>query len=92
MPNFILVDFFNEGSPINAVDALNNVTSPVNRIEPPLTPSETPNSEYANSGGKSGGELVLDDLLLKMDKGKNPTWGDWIISGGDWGFKYSISL
>jgi len=92
VPIFILVDFFNEGSPINAVDTLNNVTSPVNRIAPPPTPSQSQSSEYANSGGKSGGELVLDALLVQLDKGVEPSWGQWIISGGDWGFKYSITL
>lgn len=92
MPVYILVDFFNEGSPINSVDALNNVTNPVNRIAPPPTPSESQSSEHGDAGGKSGGELVLDELLVQLDMGQNPTWGQWIISGGDWGFKYSVKL
>lgn len=84
VPNFVLVDFFNEGNPIATIDALNNVTDPVNRVSPPQTPLQS-KSGTAGTRGKSGGERVLDDLLYKVDNsGVSPTWGDWIFAGGDW--------
>jgi len=90
VPIFILVDFFNEGNPISTVDTLNNVTNPINRVAPPPTPSQTPSQ--GDVGGKSAGELSLDNLLMQIDSGKNPTWGDWIIAGGNWGPQISINL
>lgn len=84
VPTFVLVDFFNEGNPIATIDALNNVTDPVNRVAPPPTPTQT-QSGSAGIKGKSGGERVLDELLYKIDtNGVSPRWGDWILAGGDW--------
>ncbi|RPA95777.1 hypothetical protein L873DRAFT_1696597, partial [Choiromyces venosus 120613-1] len=37
---FVLVDFFNEGSPIKTLDAVNGVSNPINRIDPPPTPDQ----------------------------------------------------
>jgi len=84
VPTFILVDFFNEGSPIQAVDALNNVTNPANRKDPPLSP--TKKTMEGSTAGKSVAEVALDDLLYKVDtQGKNPSWSEWIIASGNWG-------
>lgn len=84
VPTFVLVDFFNDGSPIATIDALNNVTDPVNRVTPPPTPTQTEGENWG-SKGKSGGERVLDELLFKIDnEGLSPKWGDWILASGDW--------
>ncbi|KAG0640045.1 PLC-like phosphodiesterase [Tuber brumale] len=37
---FVLVDFFNKGSPIKVVDTLNGVSNPINRKDPPPTPDQ----------------------------------------------------
>ncbi|KAF8477039.1 PLC-like phosphodiesterase [Kalaharituber pfeilii] len=89
-PTFILVDFFNEGNPILHVDLINNVTKPVNRVNPPSTPSED-DPPSGSIKGKTQGEERLDRLLLEIDEhGKVTTWGDWILASGDWGDGFDI--
>lgn len=92
VPNFVLVDFFNEGNPISHIDALNNVTDPVNRVQPPATPREN-GAPTGSVKGKSGGERVLDDLLYQIDtNGLIAKWSDWILASGDWGSSWSFNL
>lgn len=84
VPNYVLVDFFNDGNPIALIDSLNNVTDPVNRVKPPASPKGQ-GSPTGSIKGKSGGERVLDELLFRMDTtGLVPKWSDWILAGGDW--------
>ncbi|KAK2755009.1 hypothetical protein FQN54_006537 [Arachnomyces sp. PD_36] len=85
-PAFVLVDFFDQGPAIEAVDAINGVTAPVGRKAVPNT-----NSQALQSSGASpslGGSNIfkgLFDLTNSVKGGMVPTLGNWIWVGGDWG-------
>lgn len=84
-PTFVLVDFFDQGPAIKAVDAINGVTNPVGRTPVPDTNSQA----LQNSGATSsrGGNIFkgLFDLTNSVKGGAIPTLGNWIWVGGDWG-------
>ena len=79
-PSFTLVDFFDEGPAIAAVDALNGVTSPVGRT--PVPPRDTKDDLDAS---KSSFQGVLD-LDNDVKEGKKPKMGAWIWAAGQWTF------
>ena len=74
---------------------MNNVTEPVNRINPPPTPKKgEPQSDKNTStkkpkgqgpGNTSGGYPTLKVLLEMVKGGLKVSWGDWIYAGGNWG-------
>ncbi len=78
-PVFILVDFFDEGPAIAAVDELNRVTASVGRTLPPAR-------ETRNSGASSSRTLPKSLLTLvnQVKNGANPGLGAWIWAGADW--------
>ena len=86
----MLVDFFNEGPAIRAIDRLNNITDPINRMTPLRSPQKggpEPDAEDKKGGSKTrnGGAAKLDELLREIrDEGKVPRWSDWINAGGEW--------
>ena len=79
-PTFTLVDFFDEGPAINAVDAANGVTSPVGRT--PLPPRDT--RQDLNHGQSSFQGVT--DLVNDVKLGQTPKLAAWIWAAGDWTF------
>lgn len=77
-PSFVLVDFFNRGPAIDAVDSLNGVTDPVGRKSV---------SESATGGASSSSSVYkgLVDLAESARSGSKVTMGNWIWAGGNWG-------
>ncbi|KAL2001930.1 hypothetical protein VTN02DRAFT_988 [Thermoascus thermophilus] len=82
-PTFILVDFFDQGPAIATVDALNGVTHPVGRKAVPGSNSEAQKS--AGSSTKSNVFKGLVDLTNSVRGGGNPSLGNWVWVGGNWG-------
>jgi hypothetical protein len=78
-PSFILVDFFDRGHAIETVDRLNNVTLPVGRKAVPHTTSDD-RSHFSSRKPKG-----LIDLVNQVRSGANPSIGNWIWAGGNWG-------
>lgn len=82
-PTFILVDFFDQGPAIATVDDLNGVTDPVGRKAVPGS-----NSEAQKSAGSTNSNVFkgLVDLTNSVKGGGgNPTLGNWVWVGGNWG-------
>ena len=79
-PTFTLVDFFDEGPAIAAVDALNGVTSPVGRT--PVPRRET-NKDLDRRQSSFMGVI---DLANEVREGKKPKVGAWIWAAGQWTF------
>jgi len=81
-PTFILVDFFDQGPAIETVDSLNGVSDPVGRKAVPDT-----NSEAQTSAGSTTSNVFkgLVDLVNSVKDGANPSLGNWIWVGGNWG-------
>ncbi|KAK2795485.1 hypothetical protein FQN52_005252 [Onygenales sp. PD_12] len=84
-PTFILVDYFDQGPAIETVDALNGVSEPVGR-----KPVPDSNSEALKVGGRPMREKGymfrgLADLLEMVKSGSQPSLGNWIWVGGEWG-------
>lgn len=80
-PAFILVDFFDEGPSIAAVDALNGVTSPVGRTPVP------PRDHNAEENGR--GDVTfegVEQLVEQVNSGIKPKLGAWIWAAGKWSF------
>lgn len=79
VPNFILVDFFDQGPAIQAIDQLNGVTNPVGRTTPP-------SSNVATSGAsrRTGSFQGVINLVKLVKQGQRPALGAWIWAGGDW--------
>lgn len=75
-PTFLLVDFFDQGPAIATVDALNGVTSPVGRIQPPTQAASPDRSEASFAG--------VSDLVAEVGRGEKPKLGAWIWAAGDW--------
>lgn len=78
-PTFILVDFFNRGPAIDTVDKLNNVTSPQGRTSISTSPAS---SDASTIDGVFKG---LVQLANSAKSGSNPTMGNWVWVGGNWG-------
>lgn len=80
-PTFILVDFFDEGPSIDAVDALNGVTSPVGRTPVP------PRDHNKEDGDR--GDITfegVEELVKQVNSGIKPKLGAWIWAAGRWSF------
>ena len=75
-PNFILVDFFDQGPAIATVDALNGVTNPVGRTQPP--PKDTSADRAATTFAG------VADLVAEVEAGQTPKLGAWIWAAGSW--------
>ncbi|KAL2797771.1 PLC-like phosphodiesterase [Aspergillus keveii] len=80
-PAFILVDFFDQGPAIATVDNLNGVTNAVGRTNVTAVEEEQANSASTYSNVFKG----LVDLVRSAQAGANPSMGEWIWAGGDWG-------
>jgi hypothetical protein len=78
---FTLVDFFDEGPAINAVDAMNGVTSPVGRTAPP--PRDTKEDLDRSQSSFQG---VIDLANDVKEGGSAPKIGAWIWAAGSWTF------
>ncbi|KKK20359.1 hypothetical protein ARAM_003313 [Aspergillus rambellii] len=80
-PAFILVDFFDQGPAIKTVDSLNGITDAVGRtnVTSVTQAQESAASTYSNVF------KGLVDLVQKAQAGANPSMGEWIWAGGDWG-------
>ena len=80
-PTFILVDFFDEGPSIDAVDALNGVTSPVGRI--PVPPRDHNKEDGERSDVTFEG---VEELVEQVNSGIKTKLGAWIWAGLFWSF------
>jgi len=83
-PTFVLVDFFDQGPAIAAVDAANGVTNPVGRSSVP-SPSDQQSATSGASRPNNNFKAVMD-LVNMLHQGAIPTLGAWIWAGGDWTF------
>ena len=80
-PTFILVDFFDEGPSIAAVDALNGVTDAVGRTAVPARDTG------GDGGGRSGATFAgVEALVEQVNAGEKPSVGAWIWAAGKWSF------
>jgi hypothetical protein len=79
VPNFILVDFFDQGPAISAVDSLNGVTNPVGRTTPPSSNSVTSGASRSTSAFQG-----VINLVKLVKQGQHPALGAWIWAGGEW--------
>jgi hypothetical protein len=79
VPNFLLVDFFDQGPAISTVDNLNGVTNPVGRTTPPSSNAVTSGASRSTSAF-----LGVINLVKLVKQGQHPTLGAWIWAGGDW--------
>ncbi|KAK5048317.1 hypothetical protein LTR84_005987 [Exophiala bonariae] len=77
---FALVDFFDEGPAINAVDAMNGIT-PVGRIA--LPPRDKKGSSSDSDADSFQGVI---DLNNDVKEGAQPKLGAWIWAAGKWTF------
>jgi hypothetical protein len=77
-PTFILVDFFDEGPAIDAVDQANGIT-PVGRVAVP--PRDHNKAEGSLSSRTFAGVV---ELVKQVDMGQTPKIGEWIWAGGQW--------
>lgn len=80
VPSFTLVDFFDEGPALAAVDALNGVTSPVGRT--PVPPRDTKKDLDRSQSSFQG----VTDLANDVKEGQKPLLGAWIWAAGQWTF------
>ena len=79
VPNFLLVDFFDQGPAIKTVDNLNGITNPVGRTTPPSSNSVTSGASRSTSAFQG-----VINLVKLVKKGQHPALGAWIWAGGDW--------
>lgn len=79
VPNFILVDFFDQGPAISAVDTLNGVTNPVGRTMPPSS-----NAATSGASRRTNSFQGVINLVKLVKQGQHPALGAWIWAGGDW--------
>ncbi|KIW90563.1 uncharacterized protein Z519_09210 [Cladophialophora bantiana CBS 173.52] len=77
---FVLVDFFDQGPAIAAVDAMNGVTNPVGRV--PVPPRDTNESVDRSQSSFQG----VIDLVNEVKDGQKPKLGAWIWAAGQWTF------
>lgn len=76
-PTFVLVDFFDQGPAIDAIDAINGIT-PVGRKAVPVRDTQTTRAESTFAGVKALVEQIRSGL------GGNITRADWIWAAGKW--------
>ncbi|KIX05856.1 uncharacterized protein Z518_03829 [Rhinocladiella mackenziei CBS 650.93] len=79
---FVLVDFFDQGPAIDAVDAINGIT-PVGRTVPP--PRDTKEDLGSQSYSEESFQGVVD-LANDVKDGQTPKLGAWIWAAGKWTF------
>ena len=79
VPNFLLVDFFDQGPAISTVDNLNGVTNPVGRTTPPSSSSATSGASRSTSTFQG-----VINLVKLVKQGQYPSLGAWIWAAGDW--------
>jgi hypothetical protein len=79
VPNFILVDFFDQGPAIKAVDQLNGVTNPVGRTAPLSSNSATSGASRRTSSFQG-----VINLVKLVKQGQHPPLGSWIWAAGQW--------
>ena len=77
-PTFVLVDFFDEGPSIQAVDDVNAIT-PVGRTAVP--PRDHNSAEGSLSSRTFSG---VRELVKQVEMGQKPKLGEWIWAGGEW--------
>ncbi|KAJ4501986.1 hypothetical protein HRR78_008796 [Exophiala dermatitidis] len=78
---FVLVDFFDQGPAIDAVDAMNGVTDPVGRTSPPARDSDSSSSTESASESSFAG---VKELVSQVKDGETPKLGAWIWAAGKW--------
>ncbi|KIY01574.1 uncharacterized protein Z520_03126 [Fonsecaea multimorphosa CBS 102226] len=78
---FVLVDFFDQGPAIAAVDAMNGVTNPVGRTAVP--PRDSKSSSDSRSQSSFQGVV---NLVNEVKEGQKPKLGAWIWAAGQWTF------
>ena len=78
-PTFVLVDFFDEGPTIEAVDKANGVTNPVGRT--PVPPRNHNKAEGSLSARTFAG---VKELVQQVQMGQKPKLGEWIWASGLW--------
>lgn len=76
-PTFVLVDFFDEGPAINAVDAINGIT-PTGRTALPAKDTTTDRGASSFVGVQS--------LVEQVHDGDTPKKAAWIWAAGSWSF------
>lgn len=78
-PNFILVDFFDQGPALATVDKINGITA-TGRTTLPAAKTST-----SGAGGPAPNLFKgLTDLVSSVATGAKPSVGNWISVGGDW--------
>lgn len=82
-PNFLLVDFFDQGPAIATVDSLNGVTNAVGRSTLPSLSSVTSTSAATRATSMFAGVVALAKLVRE---GSSPKTGAWIWAASDWTF------
>lgn len=75
----LLVDFFDQASPINVVDQLNGVSNPVGRKALPPRDTSTGSGELSEKTFKG-----VVELRQQVQAGQHPSKGAWIWAAGDW--------
>ena len=80
-PTFILVDFFDEGPSIDAVDALNGVTDPVGRTPVPARDHNKEDGDREDVTFEG-----VEELVKQVNSGIKPKLGAWIWAAGKWSF------
>ncbi|KAI1610392.1 PLC-like phosphodiesterase [Exophiala viscosa] len=83
VPTFTLVDFFDQGPAIDAVDNMNGVTSPTGRTAVPAR--DTDETESASTWSKTSFQGV-EELAEDVKDGQTPKLGAWIWAAGSWTF------
>lgn len=78
-PTFVLVDFFDQGPAIQAVDSINGVTNPVGRT---TASSSTVQESRASRTTTSFRGVVSLATLVRA--GQVPKLGAWVWAAGDW--------
>lgn len=76
-PTFILVDFFDEGPAINAVDTINGIT-PTGRTALPARDTTTGRADSSFVG--------IESLVEQVTEGETPKKAAWIWAAGAWSF------
>ena len=77
-PTFILVDFFDEGPTIQAVDAANGITAVGRTPVPPRNHNQVDGSLAARTFAG------VVELVKQVEMGMKPAKGEWIWAGGQW--------
>lgn len=78
-PTFVLVDFFDEGPAIDAIDKANGVTNPVGR-----TPVPARNHNSAQGSLSARTFAGVEELVKQVGMGQKPKLGEWIWASGQW--------